>query len=394
MKTEITLRKKAVRLWLRGFSKAEIARRLWKPRVWVQRWLSRYDPQAPEASLQNRSSAPHHLQERYPQSVKEAVLRSRTAREAKKLSQYQHALLGADAIYYELQELGVRPLPAPRTIHAWLQQAGQVQERHGKAKKPPNPTYPKFRCQAVNDLQQLDLKGPFYLQDNSQKHYLATLRDVYGKRVAVQALANKKMATILDFLVESWGKYGCPRRLQMDNGLEFRGSNRYPRSLSKLVRVCLDLQVEPVFIPAHEPWRNGVIENLNGLVDRLFLQVQHFATDQQLQNAADHLETAINTTHRLPALGGKTPQEFSAPASLRELPAHYDWRKRDLQSVKGKVSYIRWVRKSGRITLTANDKFRIGKKYKRQYVLAQVEVPTKKLNIYSQKKLIKSFDYA
>src|SRR5512138_3630951 len=234
MKTELRLRKQAVRLWLAGCSKAEIARRLWKPRLWVQRWLSRYDPQAPEASLQNRSSAPHHLQERYPQSVKKAVLRSRKERAAKKLSQYQHALLGADAIYYELQALGVRPLPAPRTIHTWLKQAGQVQARTGKTKKPPNLTYPKFRCQAVNDLHQLDLKGPFYLQDSSQKHYLATLRDVYGKRVAVKALTNKKMATLLDFLIESWGKYGCPRRLQMDNGLEFRGSNRYPRSLSKL----------------------------------------------------------------------------------------------------------------------------------------------------------------
>lgn len=394
MKTEITLRRKAIKFWLGGNSKSEIARRLHKPRLWVQRWISRYDPNAAEESLQNQSSAPKHVQERYPRRVKEVVLRSRKERESRKLSKYKHALIGADAIYYELQELHVTPLPSPRTIHAWLKQADQVKERKATTRKPPNPTYPVLRCKAVNDIHQLDLKGPFYLKGNSQKYYLATLRDAYGKKVAVKALSNKKMAALIDFLVESWRKLGCPRRLQMDNGLEFRGSNRYPRSLGKLVRVCLDLSVEPVFIPTHEPWRNGVIENLNGLLDRLFLHVQHFETDKQLQSQAHKVETSINTTHRLVALDGKTPQEFSAKASIRHVPSNYAWRQRDLRLLKGKVSYIRLVRKSGKITLTTNDKFLIGKKYKWQYVLAQVNVRTQRLNVYLQNKLIKSFAYS
>jgi IS30 family transposase len=394
MDTEITLRKKAVKLWLCGLSKSEIARRLHKPRLWVQRWISRYDPKTAEESLRNRSSAPKHVQERYPRRVKEAVLRSRKERAARKRSKYQHALIGAEAIYYELQELKITRLPPPRTIHTWLKAADLVKERKRKPRKPPNPSYPVLRCKAVNDIHQLDLKGPLYLKGNSQKYYLATLRDVYGKKVAIKALSNKKMATIIDFLVESWCKVGCPRHLQMDNGLEFRGSNRYPRSLGKLVRVCLDLGVEPIFIPTHEPWRNGVIENFNGLLDRLFLRVQHFETEKQLQRQASKLETSINTTHRLVSLGGMTPQAFSAKTTIRQVPANYVWRKRDLRLLKGNVSYIRLVRKRGRITLTANDKFLIGKKYKWQYVLAQVNVWTKKLNVYLQNKLIKSFTYS
>lgn len=182
-------------------------------------------------------------------------MRSRQEREAGKGAKYKHALVGADAIYYELQELGITPLPPPRTIHAWLKQADPIQERRGKAKKPSNPTYPVLDCRAVNDIQELDLKGPLYLQGSSQKYYLATLRDVYSKKVAIQALSCKKMEAIIDFLVASWRKIGCPKRLQMDNGLEFRGSNRYPRSLGLLLKACLDLSVEPVFIPTHEPWR-------------------------------------------------------------------------------------------------------------------------------------------
>lgn len=394
MGTEITLRKKAIKLWLQGLSKSAIARRMGRPRLWVQRWIDRYDPSLGEASLQDRSSVPKHLREKYPKTVKEAVLRSRKGREERKDPKYKHALVGADAIYYELQELGITPLPPPRTIHAWLKQAGRIQEPKGKEKKPANPTYPVLGCQTVNDVQELDLKGPLYLQGSSQKYYLAALRDVYSKKTAIKALSSKKMEAIIDFLVDSWRKIGCPRRLQMDNGLEFRGSNRYPRSLGLLLKVCLDLGVEPVFIPSHEPWRNGVIENFNGLLDRLFLKMQHFETYQQFQTGTQHLETAINTTHRLPALSGKTPQEFCAQAHIRQVPAHYDWRTRDFQLLKGKVSYIRLVRKSGRITLTAHDKFFLGKKYKWQYVLAQVEVRTHRLNIYLQNKLIKSFDYS
>jgi len=393
MKTEITLRKQAVQLHLQGLKKTEIARRLKKRRLWVQRWVSRYDADFPEASLQNRSSAPKKIKSAYPKKIKILVLRSRQEREAGKRPGYKYALIGAEAIYYELRELGVSPLPPVRTIHSWLKQAGFIQARNQKTRKPSNLTYPVLVCKAVNSLHEFDLKGPFYLKDSSQKYYLAVVRDVYGKKVALQALTEKEMEVLIDFLVAAWQNLGCPKFLQMDNGLEFRGSNRYPRSLGKLSRVCLDVGVTPVFIPTREPWRNGVVENLNGLIQRLFLKAQTFETEQQLFKETKKLETVINSTHRLSALDGKTPQEFSAKASRRAMPSAYDWRKRNLRLLKGKVAFIRLVRMSGRITLTAKDKFFIGKKYKWQYVLAVVNVHQKQLNIYSNNKLIKLFAY-
>jgi hypothetical protein len=246
----------------------------------------------------------------------------------------------------------------------------------------------------VNDVQELDFKGPFYLKDHSHKYYLVALRDKLSKKTALRALANKGMDAILDFLVSAWQNMGCPKLLKMDNCLDFRGSNLYPRSPSKLVRVCLDLGVQPVFIPLREPWRNGVVENLNGLLDRFLLRLQTFDTEKQLHKAVQRIETTINTTHRLPALGGKTPQEFAAKARVHYPPTNYDWRTRDLRLVKGNITFIRFVRKSGRITLTATDKFLIGKKYKWQYVQAVVDVAKKRLNVIWQGRHIKSFDYS
>jgi hypothetical protein len=245
----------------------------------------------------------------------------------------------------------------------------------------------------VNDVQELDFKGPLYLQDRSHKYYLVALRDTKSKKTALRALVTKSMDAIVDFLVSAWQHMGCPKRLQMDNCLDFRGSNLYPRSLSKLMRVCLDLGVQPVFIPLREPWRNGVVENLNGLLARFLFRMRTFQTEKQLHQAVQRMETTINTLYRLPALQGKTPQEFAANAKLRYPPNNYEWRTRNLQLLKGKVTFIRFVRKSGRITLTAKDKFLVGKKYKWQYVMANVDVTKRKLHVVCQGKQVRSFDY-
>ena len=391
MKTEIKIRQQAVALHLQGWKKSEIARKLQRSRRWVHRWISRYEGESPMVSLQDYSRAPKQIGWAYPERIKRMVLQLRVERERGKRAKYKYALVSAQAIYYELRELRVSPLPSPRTIHLWLKQARRIPER--KVGKPPNPTYPVLPCKAVNDVQELDFKGPFYLQDHSHKYYLVALRDKVSKKTALHALANKSMDAILNFLVDAWQRMGCPKRLKMDNCLDFRGSNLYPRSPSKLMRVCLDLRIQPVFIPLREPWRNGVVENLNGLLDRFLFRTHTFETEKQLHQAVQRMETILNTMHRLPALQGKTPQEFAANARLRYPPAHYDWRMRDLRLLKGKVTFIRFVRKSGRITLTAKDKFLIGLKYRWHYVLANVDVAKHKLHVVWQGKQLKSFDY-
>jgi IS30 family transposase len=391
MKTELKVRQHAIALHLQGWNKSEIARKVQRSRRWVQRWIGRYEPEAPAKGLQDHSRAPQHIRWAYPERIKRMAIQIRIERECGKQAKYQYALVSAQAIYYEMRELGISPLPTPDTIHLWLKQAGRIRER--KSRKAPNPSYPELPCRAVNDVQELDFKGPFYLQDHSHKYYLMVLRDKMSKKTALRALATKSMDAILDFLVSAWQKIGCPKRLKMDNCLDFRGSNLYPRSPSKLMRVCLDLGVQPVFIPLREPWRNGVVENLNGLLNRFLFRLQTFETEKQLHKAVQRMETTINTSHRLPVLEGKTPQEFAATARLRYPPNNYDWRMRDLRLLKGKVTFIRFVRTSGRITVTAKDKFLIGKKYKWQYVMANVDVAKRKLLVTCQGKQVRSFDY-
>ena len=131
MKTKVALRKEAVRLYLEGVTKTEISRRLKKSRRWVYRWVTRYDREQGERSLIDRSSAPKYRQEIYSQKIKELVVKSRKARKAGH-RKYSYALVGAEAIYYELRNLGVSPLPPPRTIHFWLQHASNSKYETGR----------------------------------------------------------------------------------------------------------------------------------------------------------------------------------------------------------------------------------------------------------------------
>lgn len=389
---EVTLRKQAVLKWLAGEPKSHIARDLGKSRNWVNYWLEHYQADDPESSLQNGSKAPKNPYRKWPEEVVQMALNSRQLRKEGQKPGYRYSLVGAQAIHYELSQLGIQPVPPERTIHAWLKVRGAISARPKTEDRPPKP-YPAPADQAVNDLQELDLKGPFYLSGSAQKYYLCVVREAFSKRVAVIAIQDKKMETIIDFLLCAWRNLGLPKVLQMDNGLEFRGSNRYPRSPGQLLRVCLDLGVEPLFIPPHEPWRNGVIENLNGLLERLFLKGETFQDFTHLRACTHEVELAINTSHRLPALDGKTPQEFALGANLSYPPGNYEWRKRDLRLVKGKISFIRLVRKSGRITLCSTDKFEIGEEYAWQYVRAMVDLEAQQLHIFLSGQLLKSFDY-
>lgn len=231
------------------------------------------------------------------------------------------------------------------------------------------------------------------MSDSSQKYYLSALRDFVSKRVALSVAKDHKATTVAAFLVQAWQRIGMPQVLQMDNGLELRGSNRYPRSFGKVVRICLDLGVEPCFVPPKEPWRNGFIENCNGLVGRLLLKQQTIANFAELRTCVQELEETINGTHRLEALAGKTPNEYVVGHDLRLLDPDYDGHQRNLQLEKSYVSFIRMVRRSGRITLCANDKFEVGSELQWQYVLARVDVKSQSLAIYLQGELAKTLDY-
>lgn len=390
MDTDRECRKQAMHLYhYQHLTKTEICRRLNRSRPWLDRWLSRYDPDDVEGSLSNHKSGPKQADSPWSAEIHQQVVEMRRLR-----IQQPYALIGAEAIHYELAALRSPEVPPVRTIHRWLVQADLVRREPNQSEERASKPIPLPPADSVNDVQQLDLKGPVYLRGSGHKYYLVVLRDRYSRRCAIDALSSRESQGIADFLVASWRWIGLPTYLQMDNALEFRGSNRYPRSFGRVVRVVIDLGIEPLFNPTSEPWRNGCVERFNGFLDDRLLKIE--CSDwPALRKEAQACQIACNQTHRLAALNGLTPNEMAARVPLRLLPVSYHRHQaRSLPQDTGFVSFVRLVRKSGRITLVAKDRFMVDPDLAYTYVLARVDLANKSVTISQDGKPLKTYDYS
>ncbi|NIW11436.1 MAG: DDE-type integrase/transposase/recombinase, partial [Gammaproteobacteria bacterium] len=123
--------------------------------------------------------------------------------------------------------------------------------------------YPYFREPlGINHIHQADLLGPRYIKDDG-RFYSLNIMDLSSHRVFLHPQRRKDDQAAALGLISCWKTMGMPDFLQVDNQLCFRGSNRHSRSFGIVLRVCLLLGIEVVFIPIGEPWRNGVVESFN-----------------------------------------------------------------------------------------------------------------------------------
>lgn len=393
MSNELNERKQAMLMYhVQHLSKAEICRRLKRSRPWLDRWLGRYNPGDVEGSLQAQALGVNPGSSQWSETIRQQVLQMRQSRSQQE--QWRYAFKGAAAIHWELRALGSQEVPPIRTIHDWFVKAGLVTAPDQPGEKRVSKAIPLPAADAVNRVQQLDLKGPVYLEGNSTKYYVVVLRDRYSHRCAMDVFDSREAQSIVDFLVASWGWLGLPSYLQMDNALEFRGSNRYPRSFGKVVRVALDLHIEPLFNPPSEPWRNGGVEWFNSFVaDRLlkvkFADVQAFRTETHL------CQDTCNQIHRLAAFEGLTPNQIAAQVVLHvPSPNYRHHQQTDLPQNQGFVSFVRLVRKSGRITLGAGDRFMVAPDLAYQYVLARIDLAQKIVQIFHADQPLKTYDFS
>jgi hypothetical protein len=121
-----------------------------------------------------------------------------------------------------------------------------------------------------NNIHQADLVGPRYIK-NDGRFFSLNIMDLYSHRIFLHPQRTKDDQAVAQGLIRCWKTMGMPDFLQFDNELAFRGSNRYPRSFGIVLKLCLSLGIEAVFIPIGEPWRNGTIESFNDTYDQPLL---------------------------------------------------------------------------------------------------------------------------
>lgn len=298
-----------------------------------------------------------------------------------------YAQIGAFNISWSLNQQGIHPPPIP-TINKILKRNKLIRKRIKY--QPKGVEYPAPNVTKSNDLHEFDVVGPRYLKADG-RFYSANIIDVYDRRCSVNPVRRKNRIDIISALFRSWQTLGIPRYLQMDNVLPTRGSNRYPHSFGLLLRLCLKLGIQPIFIPIKEPWRNGIIERFQDVFDKKFFRVQFFKNFSYLLKQAKNFELFHNQKYRYSTLGGKTPLE-KCSGSIRLLPINFRLPK-NLAIAPGYIHLVRFIR-SNLILDIFGERFPLPRDVEYEYVWATINTAKETLLVYHDSKVVTHFAYS
>jgi hypothetical protein len=322
--------------------------------------------------------------------MRQAILDVRDRLMRRRGPRARYRLAGAATIRHELACLGYDPLPSLRTIVRILQSGGRTSPAFRPEPCASSSSYPTIRLTHSNQRHQLDLIGPRYLKGSQRQWYFLVYRDVHDGAVFVDFQPKPRMEGVLAFVVRAWQRLGLPDTLQVDNSDLF-GLTSHPGSLSRFIRLTLLVGINLTFIPEHEPWRNGSIENFNGwLQERILAIALHSAS--QVRRELNAMMDVCFHEHIHPHLNFQTTAQIRKQLSPRTLPHNFCQHLQPLPVAIGRVTFIRRVRASGRITILGV-KFKVGKRLAHQYVSAILYTRTMVIKIHSRGRLLKQFDF-
>ena len=377
-------RREAIRLYQQGAKVNEICLRLNASRPWFYKWLKRF-----QSGVDNwfceQSRRPHRVANRTAVEREEAVIRIRQRLEKAKYSQR-----GAMAIQWEMEKLNLEALPT-WTIDRILKRHNLVRVK--RKYQPSGKQYPDLKRIFSDLIQQADLVGPRYIHKDGHFYSLNVI-DLESYLAAINPCRSKADLQVAESLLRSWKTIGKPDFLQMDNELSFRGSNRHPHSLGLVIRMCLALGIQPIFIPNGEPWRNGAVEKLQDVFDKVFFRRQYFEDYRELQKEARLFERFRNENHRCSAIGGQVPVEFvkEQNITLNRLPKTLSLKQIELSLADGYLHLIRFVRSDRRLDIFG-EKFPVPRSAQYEYVIATICTKTQSLQMKLGQEILRSFQY-
>jgi putative transposase len=382
--SESRVRQVAVERYARGESLASICSSLGRARRWFYKWLKRSQEGGPDW-FKTQSRRPQGNSRRTVAWIERQVVQVRGQLDV------EGVFCGDQAIAWRLEQMRVSPMPSLRTIGRILARHDLVRRQKGrfasKGKK-----YPALAAQAPGDVHQTDFVGPCYLTGPIRFHSLHSV-DVASGRCAVEPMPGGKSG-VIEALWAIWWRLGLPRYAQVDNEWVFFGSPRHPRGMGNLIRMCLPLGVEPVFIPMSEPWRNGVVEKFNDHWQQKFIGRTPMTSADELKVQSLAFEQRHNSRYRYSKLGGKTPLESLAMSNVQlRFPPEPMPSPRPLPKPhEGRYHVIRFIRSDGLLDVFS-EKFKMPSETIYEYVQATVDVGRQRLSVRLDNRIVEEIDY-
>lgn len=394
---EARLRETAIDLYIGGKRPAAICRQLNRSRAWFYKTLTRYR-QGGRQALASRSRAPQHIHNRTPAETEAAIVRLRQTIVSGDDPELRYANIGADALTVELVHAGITP-PHRATINRILKRHDLVQPRRRKSKKRKLPEdYPWPWVQNPNDLHLFD----FVMRSiRGEGHvYGFNLLDQVRRWPFLRAETPKNADNVCQFLVSAWQETGLPGALYVDNDAVWNGGGRGQRVLSTVVRLCLLVGVEVIFIPPYTYEANPVMESFNGVWNANFWMRTTFRDVAHVQTELPFFEHYCRHRRPLPEFGGKTADQIAPDFVPTCLPTAFNLHEQErLPITAGYVHFIRFVASGGTFSIL-NERWQLDANlWAGKTIRATLDTQHQQLLVYHQTKdrekcqLVAQFDY-
>jgi hypothetical protein len=394
---EVKLRETAIDLFINGHKPAAICRQLKRSRTWFYNTLARYREGGREG-LRSRSRAPHRVHNRTPEGVESAIVRLRKAITSGEDPDLRYANIGADALAAELERARIKP-PHRATIYRILRRHDLIQPRRRKSKKHKLPAdYPWPCVQAPNDLHLLDFVTRSIRGEG--RFYSCNLLDQFRRWPFLRAETPKSTAVVSRFLVSGWQEIGLPGGLYIDNDTVWNGGGRGQRVLSAIVRLCLLMGVEVIFIPPYTYEANPIIESFNRVWDSNFWSRTSFQDLPHVQSELAFFEHYCRYRRPLAESDGLTADQVASDFIPIRLPPDFDQHRQSrLPITAGKVHFIRFVSSTGAFSIL-NERWQLdAERWSGKTIRATVDTQEQRLLAYHQPRghpsctLVAQFEY-
>lgn len=351
----------------RGQSLRAVARQFGVGVATVVYWVQRAKGQRLDrVDWSDHSHAPHKAH-RTDTALEDRVVKARSD-----LAHGDLGAIGAQAIQQALVDQGVAQVPSVRTINRILARRGALDGRK-RTRRPPPPRgwYLPGVAKAKTELDSFDIVEGLVIKDGPQVEVLNGVSLHGGLVVSWPIVSPVTAAVTVQSLVEHWRAVGLPGYAQFDNDMIFQGTHRYPDALGRVIRLCLSLDVVPVFVPPRETGFQAMIESYNGWWQaKVWSRFQH----ANLREVQGHSQKYVA------ALRKQRAARLEAAPDRRAFPAN--WKPDVKKRPRGRLVFLRRSNGSSEVTLLGRS-WPLGQVWPNRLVRCEVDLDTDKIRFFT-----------
>jgi transposase len=188
-----------------------------------------------------------------------------------------------------------------------------------------------------------------------------TAKSLHGALPDAWMMRGKSAKRTASCLRKRWRHEGAPGYAQFDNDTVFQGAHQFPHAVGRISRLCLQLNVIPVFVPPLEHGMQNSIESLNALWQAKVWQRHRVGSMRELQRRSDEYIAARRL--RTQALAETAPQRRPLPKGFR-LNLH--------APLRGLIIFIRRTDETGHVHLLGQ-RFAVSPNWSHRLVRCEVD---------------------